>query len=52
MTSASYGLILAVVLFLGMIGLVEVGRRIAHRRRSRDAEGADEGLGVVEAAVF
>jgi hypothetical protein len=48
---ASYGLILTGSLLLGMVILVEVGRRIGIRRRSRDPEG-DQGLGVVEGAVF
>src|SRR2546430_14866399 len=39
-------------LFVGMVVLVEVGRRIGIRRRQRDAEGAGEGVGAVEGAIF
>src|SRR5262245_57741494 len=39
-------------LFLGMLLLVEVGRRIGLRRIAVDINGAREGLGVVDGAVF
>jgi hypothetical protein len=39
-------------LFLGMLVLLEVGRRIGIRRLALDPEGARHGLGVVEGAVF
>lgn len=43
---------LPVALLLGMIALLEVGRRIRERRLARDPEAAKEGLGAVEASVF
>src|SRR5262245_47987101 len=39
-------------LFLGMVLLLEVGRRLGQRRQSLDAEGGRAGLGAVEGAVF
>ena len=39
-------------LFLGMVLLLETGRRIAIRRLAEDPEGARQGLAVVEGAVF
>jgi hypothetical protein len=39
-------------LFLGMMLLLEVGRRIGIRRRAKDAEGALESFGAVEGSVF
>lgn len=43
---------LAVGLFLGMLVLLEVGRRIGKRRLDRDPAAAGTGLGAVESAVF
>ena len=45
-------LIFAVLLFLGMLILIETGRRLAIRRRSRESEGERSSLGTVEGAVF
>jgi hypothetical protein len=39
-------------LFLGMLLLLEAGRRIGARRKVRDREGVAVGVGVVEGAVF
>ena len=39
-------------LFVGMILLLEVGRRLGRRRQGKDEEGARAGLGAVEGAVF
>jgi hypothetical protein len=39
-------------LFIGMLLLLEAGRRIGLRRRARDLEGARAGLGAVEGAIF
>jgi len=39
-------------LFLGMLVLLEVGRRIGVRRMLNDPEGARAGVGAVEGAVF
>lgn len=43
---------LAVALFLGMLVLLEVGRRIGHRRLERDPGSAGAGAGAVEGAIF
>ena len=45
-------LIFALLLFLGMLILIETGRRLAIRRRSRESEGERSSLGTVEGAVF
>ena len=42
----------AVTLFLGILLLLEVGRRIGVRRMANDAAGALAGTGAVEGAVF
>ena len=52
MNSDSFGVVLAGGLFLGMLLLLETGRRIGIRRLNQDPEGARLGLGVVEGAVF
>jgi hypothetical protein len=39
-------------LFLGMLVLLEIGRRIGVRRLAKDPEGATVGGGTVEGAVF
>jgi hypothetical protein len=39
-------------LLVGMIMLLELGRRLGRRRQGRDEEGARAGLGAVEGAVF
>lgn len=39
-------------LFLGMLILLELGRRMGTRRMAKDPEGARVGVGVVEGAVF
>ena len=39
-------------LFLGMLLFLEIGRRIAVRRRKEDAGTAGEGIGAVDGAVF
>ncbi len=45
-------LMLAGLLFGGMLALMEAGRVIGSRRRLRDAEGSHAGVGVVEGSVF
>ena len=45
-------LLCTVGLFLGMLVLLEIGRRIGVRRRARDPDGATVGVGTVEGAVF
>src|SRR5512142_402713 len=42
----------AIGLFVGMIGLLELGRRLGRRRQAKDEERARAGLGAVEGAVF
>jgi hypothetical protein len=44
--------LLAGSLFLGMLLLFEMGRRLGIARRRRDPDGVDKGSGPVEAAVF
>jgi hypothetical protein len=39
-------------LFLGMLGIHEIGRRLGLRRIARDPEGATKGVGAIEGAVF
>ena len=39
-------------LFVGMVLLLELGRRLGRRRQGKDLEGARAGLGAVEGAVF
>jgi len=45
-------LLFALGLFLGMLVLLEVGRRIGARRLAEDPKGAEAGVGSVEGAVF
>ncbi len=42
----------ALGLFIGMLILLEIGRRIGVRRIAQDPEGARAGTGTVEGAVF
>lgn len=42
----------ALFLFLGVLALMETGRRFGKRRLAKEAEGARAGLGVVDGAVF
>ena len=44
--------LLASGLFIGMLILLEAGRRLGIQRRARDPEGAQTGTGVVDGAVF
>jgi hypothetical protein len=52
MTPTIYGSMFAGGLFLGMVLLLETGRRIGTRRLAQDPESARQGLGVIEGAVF
>lgn len=45
-------LLLALGLFVGIIILLEVGRRIGERRQASDPEGARTGIGAVDGAIF
>src|SRR5580704_95321 len=42
----------SIVLFLGMLILLETGRRLGVRRRPKESEGERGSLGTVEGAVF
>ena len=44
--------LLTVALFVGMVLLLEIGRRIGVRRIADDPEGAQVGIGAVNGAVF
>lgn len=44
--------IFAVCLLLGILVLIEVGRRVGQRRGKADVEGARAGLGAIEGAIF
>ena len=44
--------LLTVALFVGMVLLLEIGRRIGVRRIADDPEGAQAGIGAVDGAVF
>lgn len=52
MYSTIYALLLAMGLFLGMLFLLEIGRRWRIRDSAKGSEEDQAGLGVVEAAVF
>ncbi len=52
MTHALIAFSVTLVLFLGMLLLLDVGRRIGARRRAQDPEGAGAGIGAVDGAVF
>lgn len=45
-------LLIAGALFLGMLLLLEAGRRLGSRHLAQDPEGARKGLGAVEGALF
>lgn len=45
-------ILFAVGLFIGMVLLLELGRRLGRQRLGKDEEGARAGLGAVEGAVF
>lgn len=44
--------LVAIALLLVMFALLEIGRRIGVHRRRADPDGASEGLGAIEGAVF
>ena len=52
MNPTTFGLLATAGLFLGMLVLLETGRRIGSRRLAEDPGGARQGFGVVEGAVF
>lgn len=52
MNPSHYSILFAVSLFIGMLILLAVGRRIGARRLAADPEGARTRLGAVEGALF
>jgi hypothetical protein len=52
MNPSHHSVIFAVLLFIGMLILLSVGRRIGARRLAADPEGARTRLGAVEGALF
>ncbi len=52
MSFTAFALLFALGMFVGMLLLMELGRRIAMRRLARDPEGALAGTGAVDGAVF
>jgi hypothetical protein len=45
-------LLFSLILLIGMLFLLEIGRRLGIRRRPKESEGERGGLGTVEGAVF
>ena len=45
-------LAIAIILFAGMLLCSEAGRRLAQRCAARDPDGAWQGVGVIDGAVF
>ncbi len=52
MNMATLGALFAVFLFVGILCLLSLGRRIGSRRLARDGEAAAKGLGALEGAIF
>ncbi len=52
MSYTLYGFALSLGLFVGMLVLLEVGRRIGVRRLAQDPDGARAGFGTIEGAVM
>jgi hypothetical protein len=52
MSFAATSILLALGLLLGMLALIEAGRRIGAWRARRDPEGAKAGVGAMDGAVF
>jgi hypothetical protein len=42
----------SIILFFGMLIMLETGRRLAVRRRSKEVDGERSNLGTIEGAVF
>jgi hypothetical protein len=45
-------IVFAVAMFVGMLAFAEIGRRIARRRAAHDPDGAWQGTGIVDGAIF
>jgi hypothetical protein len=52
MSNVFAGAIFALGLFVGILILIEIGRRIGARRLAEEGESSSEGFGAVEGAVF
>lgn len=52
MNHTLYSFLITLGLFLGMLLLLEMGRRIGARQRKQDPDGASAGTGTVDSAVF
>lgn len=52
MDQIALGITFAGSLLIGMIALIEIGRRLGQRRARQDEENARAGLGAIEGAVF
>ncbi|CDH45911.1 hypothetical protein [Candidatus Contendibacter odensensis] len=52
MDYAIFAFLITLGLFLGMLLLLDLGRRIGIRRRAQDPDGATAGTGAVDGAVF
>lgn len=52
MDYALFASLITLGLFLGMLLLLETGRRIGVRRRAQDPDGAEAGTGVIDGAIF
>lgn len=52
MSYISLTLFLTAALFVGMIVMLEIGRRIGIRRTAADPDGAKSGTGAMDGAVF
>jgi len=52
MNPAMLAALLSLVLFLGMLGCLELGRRLGRRRMEADPEGVKSGTGPVDSAIF
>ena len=52
MTKMLVAALLAIGLFIGILILLEVGRRFGGQRLARDPEGARVGTGAVDGAIF
>jgi len=52
MNYATFALLITLALFVGMLLLLEIGRRVGARRLADDPEGAKTGTGAIDGAVF
>jgi hypothetical protein len=52
MNYAQHAILIASLLFAGMLLLLEAGRRAGHRRLAKDAKGDLPGIGVIDGSVF